>query len=138
MQKKYEKEYSKKMEKINNTTWKVKQSKWAEVEIGNIEKAAFEPQIKLKRWGDECWIGDEAADSEAYLAYMKQRHSHDPNAKYIVNTCPRAFLPTDDRLYLWCLAWTSKVVRLKQLVDCPKDWQGRIFWTSSLKCSGVV
>ena len=41
---------------LNPTTFKIVFDKYSEVEIGNIEKTDFEPQIKLKKWGDECFI----------------------------------------------------------------------------------
>ena len=46
----------KKILQLNPTTFKTVFDKYSEVEIGNIEKADFEPQIKLKKWGDECFI----------------------------------------------------------------------------------
>jgi len=40
---------------LNPTTFKTVFDKYSEVEIGNIEKADFEPHIKLKKWEDECF-----------------------------------------------------------------------------------
>ena len=40
---------------LNPTTFKTIFDKDSEIEIGDIESSDFKPQVKLKRWGDECF-----------------------------------------------------------------------------------
>ena len=43
------------IEKINETTYRAKLVE-DEIEIGDIKAEYFKPHLKLKRWGEECWM----------------------------------------------------------------------------------
>lgn len=45
-----------KMEKISPTTYKVPFDEWSEVEVGDIKSKEFKPHLKIKKWGDECYL----------------------------------------------------------------------------------
>ncbi len=41
---------------INDTTYEAILTGGDKVEIGDIESPVFKPHLKLKRWGEECWL----------------------------------------------------------------------------------
>lgn len=83
----------------------------------------------LDNWSEPYIIGNEAAESAEYRSYLEQTHGLSADSYYFVNVCPRAFLPTEDRLYMWCLGYTSDIAHMQSFGDSPKTWVGRIFWT---------
>ena len=71
------------MEKINKTTFK-NLNKEFEVEIGDIKQPDFKPQIKLKRWDNECNFSCRLIDNETFeLEEQKEKINYKNNKKEI-------------------------------------------------------
>ncbi len=81
--------------------------------------------LTLANWSEPLEIG--APGNDAYLEYIGRRYNHPEGKSYLVNVAPRQMHATEDRLYLWCLAWTSEVG--PEYGQASKDWASRIFWT---------
>lgn len=58
------------IEPINETTFRLKMVE-DEVEIGDINAAEFKPHVKLKRWGEECFINLGLATMEKKLPMIQ-------------------------------------------------------------------
>lgn len=73
-----------------------------------------------QQWSTPVTVGS-AVENAAYEAYMRTR-TNTPSGLMELNQAPRGFHATEDKLYLWSLAWTNSAA--------GREYVGRIFETS--------
>jgi hypothetical protein len=82
--------------------------------------------MSLSEWSNPVFFGKE--NNDAWLAAVNKEYKLDPSRPVFINVAPRMIHATEDRIYLWCLGWTSEAD--KDYKDAAKNSLGRIFWTS--------